>query len=176
MATLLKRVIQFTRVPVLSQMAPSDCVNGRPISGKKANPPEAAPSSCDTCDKSLGQMKPRACTSGLDGAGNGSLSRRFRASLAGRKLSRARSRARCRRHQIVHPLVHNELSIEFGAMLDDEHPDVGIVGQPVPKLRRFVQPRVALLLNHGGSVCDGVLNQLHHVGFRLVRVSRGVVV
>jgi hypothetical protein len=34
-------------------------------------------------------------------------------------------------------------------VLDDEHPDGGVVDQPVPerKSRRFIPPRIALLLN-----------------------------
>ena len=61
-------------------------------------------------------------------------------------------------------------------MLDDEHPDAGVVDQPVPerKLRRFVQTRFTLLLNQVRSVRDCLLNELHHVGFGLVNVSRRV--
>jgi len=66
--------------------------------------------------------------------------------------------------------------VVLAAVLDDEHPVVGIVDQLVPKrkFRRFFQSRVALLLNQVRSVRDCLLNQIHHVGFRLVNVSRRV--
>ncbi len=60
----------------------------------------------------------------------------------------------------------------LAAVLDGEHPDGGVVGQPVPEeFRCFVQPRVALLLNHLRSVRDGLLNELHHIGLGLESVT-----
>ncbi|PYU18519.1 MAG: hypothetical protein DMG32_26115 [Acidobacteria bacterium] len=52
----------------------------------------------------------------------------------------------------------------------------GVVGQPVPeKFRCFVQPRVALLLNHFRSVGDGLLHELDHLGLGLESVTRRIV-
>ena len=64
----------------------------------------------------------------------------------------------------------------LAAVLDDERPAVGIVDHLVAKwqFRGFVQPNVALLLNQVSSVRDCLLSEIHHVGFRLVNVSRWV--
>jgi hypothetical protein len=84
---------------------------------------------------------------------------------------------RVRRHQIVRAIVNYKLAVVLAAVLDGEHPGLGVVDHPVPPriFRNFVQPRVALLLNHVRSVRHRLLNQLHHIGFRLVSVSRRVV-
>ena len=42
-------------------------------------------------------------------------------------------------------------------------------------LRNFVEAGVALLLNQVCAVSDGLLNQLHYVGFGLVEVARRIV-
>ena len=83
---------------------------------------------------------------------------------------------RVRRHQVVRAIVDHKLAVVLAAVLDGEHPDRGVVGQPVPKeFRGFVEPGVALLLNHVGSVGDCLLHELHHVGFGLENVTRRVV-
>src|SRR6266852_6424965 len=83
---------------------------------------------------------------------------------------------RVRRHQVVGAIVDDKLAVVLGAVLDGEGPDGGVVGQPVPKeFRCFVQPGVALLLNHLRSVRDRFLHELHHVGFGFENVSRRIV-
>src|SRR6266478_5374848 len=61
------------------------------------------------------------------------------------------------RHQVVRAIVDHKLAVVLGAVLDGEHPGVGVVDQLVPPriFRNFVQPRVALLLNRVRSVADG---------------------
>src|SRR6267142_3005977 len=86
---------------------------------------------------------------------------------------------RFRRHQVVRAVVDDQLAEVFGAVLDGGDPDIGIVdhmppGFP-PKWRGFVQAGIALLFDHGRPVADGLLDELHHIGFRLVSVTRGVV-
>ncbi len=50
------------------------------------------------------------------------------------------------------------------------------MGHPVAeKFRGFVQPRVALLLNHFRSVRDGLLHELDDVGLGLENVTRRIV-
>src|SRR5712664_2623933 len=96
-----------------------------------------------------------------------------------RKLSRTLLPPRFRRHQVVRAVVDDQLAEVFGAVLDGGDPDIGIVdhmppGFP-PKWRGFVQAGIALLFDHGRPVADGLLDELHHIGFRLVSVTRGVV-
>jgi hypothetical protein len=64
----------------------------------------------------------------------------------------------------------------LAAVLNGERPDGGVVDHPVAKkLCCFVQPCVALLLNHFRSVRDGLLNELHHVSLGLESVARRIV-
>ena len=66
----------------------------------------------------------------------------------------------------------------LGAVLDGDDPDVGSVGEdelaPPLKFRRFVQPRVALLLNQVRAIRDCLLQQLHNIGFGLVDPRDGL--
>jgi len=79
-------------------------------------------------------------------------------------------------YQMVKDLRTGVSTSNTAAVLDGERPDGGIVGEPVPKKhRRFVQPRVALLLNHLRSARDGLLHELHHVGLGLESVTGGIV-
>ena len=82
---------------------------------------------------------------------------------------------RVRWHEVVRTIVDHKLAIVLAAVLDSDHPDVGVVGQPVPKFRCFIQPRVALLLNHFRSVGDGLLHELDDVGLGLENVTRRIV-
>ena len=70
----------------------------------------------------------------------------------------------------------HEKAVVLAAVLDDERPAVRIVNHLVAKrqFRSFVQPNVARLLNQVSSVRDCLLSAIHHVGFRLVNVSRWV--
>src|SRR5258708_6195716 len=83
--------------------------------------------------------------------------------------------ARVRWHQVVRTVVDHKLAIVLAAVLDSDHPDVGVVGQPVPKFRCFIQPRVALLLNHLRTVRNSLLHELHDIGLGLEIVTRGIV-
>ena len=84
--------------------------------------------------------------------------------------------ARVRRHHTVRTVVDYELALVFPTVLDGERPNGGIVGEPVPKkLRRFVQPRVALLSNHLRPVRNGLLHELDHCGLGFENVTRGIV-
>src|SRR5437016_12843969 len=85
------------------------------------------------------------------------------------------SAARVRRYQIVRAIVDDQLAIVLAAVLDGEHPDVGVVGQPFAKFRCLIQPRVALLLNYLRSIGNGFLHELHHVGLGLESITRRIV-
>jgi hypothetical protein len=64
----------------------------------------------------------------------------------------------------------------LGAVFNGKGPDGRVVGQPVPEeFRCFVQPRVALLLNHLRSVRDGLLHELDDVGLGLELLTRRIV-
>lgn len=67
----------------------------------------------------------------------------------------------------------------LGAVLDSGDPNVGIADDMaagfVPQRLRFVEPRVALLLNDFRTGSDGVFEELDHVSFRSVGVARRVV-
>lgn len=76
----------------------------------------------------------------------------------------------------IRAIVHHRLTEVLGAMLDSDRPGVEIVDQPVParEFGRFVQPCVALMFNQVRPAGNGLLDQLHHAGFGLVNISRGV--
>jgi hypothetical protein len=83
---------------------------------------------------------------------------------------------RVRWDQVVRTIVDHKLAIVLPAVLDGEHPNIGVVGQPVAE--RFgciVQPCVALLLNHFRSVGDGLLDELDNAGLGLEKLTRGIV-
>jgi hypothetical protein len=76
---------------------------------------------------------------------------------------------RVRGYQIVRTTVDNELAVMPGAVLDGEHPGVGVVDQFVPPriFRNLSSPASPCLLNQVRTVGDCLLNQLHYVGFCL---------
>ena len=63
----------------------------------------------------------------------------------------------------------------LSAVLDGEHPYRGVVHHPAAESRRFVEPRVALLLNHLRSIGDGPLHELDDVGLGLELLTRRIV-
>src|ERR1700747_154084 len=83
---------------------------------------------------------------------------------------------RVRWHKVVRAIVDDKLAIVFAAVLYGERPDGGVVGHSVTEeFRCIVQPCVALLLNHFGSVGDGLLHEFDDVGLGLETVTRRIV-
>src|SRR6266849_5038182 len=84
-----------------------------------------------------------------------------------------------RRDQVVRAVVDDQLAEVLGAVLDGGDPDIGIVDHMLPgfppKGHGFVQAGIALLLDQGRPVGDGLLDEFHHIGFRLINVARRVV-
>jgi hypothetical protein len=85
---------------------------------------------------------------------------------------------RVRRYQVVRAVIDDQLAEVLGAVLDGGDPDVRVVDHMLPgfprKWRRSVQADIALLFDHGRPIGDGLLDQLHYFGFRLVKVPRRV--
>ena len=83
--------------------------------------------------------------------------------------------ARIRWDHVVGAVIDHELAVVLAAVLDCEHPQIRIAHELFSPFRSLVQSCIALLLNHAGSVGDGLLNELDYVGFCLEGLARGIV-